>query len=65
MSETAQPRLAYDICRCLGDGCHQKDECLRHTDKGEKGHLVPFALSLHRTGAKECSSFIFNEEGVE
>lgn len=38
-------KLPFDICRCRGQGCEEKETCLRYLDK-ELGFLTPITNTL-------------------
>ena len=51
--------LAYDFTRCYGDGCPEKEHCLRFTTmRYDPPALLSYTLSLRRHPNETCESKI-------
>ena len=50
--------LPFDICRCLGKGCNEKESCERYTDKAVGAFRVAYSDSLHDPRFDFCRSKI-------
>ncbi len=50
-------RLPHDTCRCAGDGCGVKDECLRHVALIDMGPRTPVSSHVCRS-IDERESFV-------
>jgi len=51
--------LGYDFTRCYGDGCPEKEQCLRFTTmKIDPPMLLSYTLSLRRHPNETCESKI-------
>lgn len=51
------PRLLYDICRCQGQGCDRRAECLRHVALDDMGPQTPWTERYCELG-RESEGFI-------
>ena len=52
-----KPRLPLGYCRCNGEGCARKDDCLRFTDKGKGAYVAHMAPP-----EGDCKFFIPNSK---
>ncbi len=53
--------FAWDNCRCLGDDCPKKGDCLRHLSLDDMGPRTPMANRLCRIERNEYDQYIPTE----
>lgn len=49
----SEHRLPHDYCRCMGEDCDRKQECLRYLAKDDLGPWTPMANRLCRVERRE------------
>lgn len=47
MTDTT-PRLPWDYCRCMGENCPVREDCLRYLARDDCGPRTPYANRLCR-----------------
>ncbi|WP_407280565.1 hypothetical protein U5817_09795 [Aromatoleum evansii] len=50
--------LPYDYCRCMGENCARKSECLRHAAVTDMDRNTPWAGRYCREVGRESEGFI-------
>lgn len=57
-------RLGYDCCRCEGQDCDRKAECLRHAALADMGPMTPVKDRYCDEIGRESAGFIAIREEV-
>lgn len=53
-----EPKLPNDYCRCQGEGCDRKEECVRYLAREQIGMWTPMANRLCRVEQGEYDHII-------
>ena len=58
-------KLSYDVCRCLGVGCEERDTCLRYTDIPTEPFIRVSTTATMKLSNSESCLYIIKEENLK
>lgn len=58
-------RLGYDCCRCEGQDCDRKAECLRHAALADMGPRTPIMTRCCEMGRESEAFIAIREEAAQ